>query len=270
MPRGSKLGDDEAHRVREENQVTEAAPIRREITVDLDARDAFELFTAGIGEWWPIAELGVFGEGASVAFAAGRIVETFKGQTSEWGTVTEWAPGERLSFTWHPGAPAEQASAVTVTFTLRDAGQTLVVLEHSGWEVYDDPEAARREYGNGWPRVLDRYRRAATANGDVKAYTWVALLHRAGPGAPKDRSVFEDPRFSDHVRFLTRMCEEGYLVAAGPMLDEMGAGMTILRLPGEGRLEEVTAMARTEDMSVKAGLFEVTVRPWQVMMSGER
>lgn len=245
--------------------MTEAAAIRREVIVDLDPRDAFELFTDRIGEWWPIAELGVFGEGASVAFEDGQIVETCEGRTSEWGAVTEWAPGERVSFTWHPGARAEKASAVTVTFAPRDGGRTLVVLEHSGWEVYDDPDAVRKEYGNGWPRVLDRYRRAAHA----KASTWVALMHRPGPEAPEDGSIFEDPRFSDHVRFLSRMHEEGYLVAAGPMLDEMGAGMTILRLPGEGRLEEAARWARTKDLSVKAGFFEVTVRPWQVMMSAE-
>ena len=99
------------------------------------------------------------------------------------------------------------------------------------------------------------------------AYTWVALVHRPGPDGPQGRSVFEDPRFPDHLQFLSRMHEEGYLVAAGPLLDEMGAGMTILRLPGEGRVQDAAQMARTEDPSVVSGLFEVTVRPWQVMMS---
>ena len=56
-------------------------------------------------------------------------------------------------------------------------------------------------------------------------------------------------------------------MAAGPMLDEAGAGMTILRLPGEGRLEEARRLATTEDRSVHGGFLEVSVRPWQVMMS---
>jgi uncharacterized protein YciI len=251
-----------------EEDVTEVAPIRREVVVDLDAAQAFELFTARIGEWWPIEELSVFGAGASVALEDGRIVETSGERASEWGAITEWKPGERVSFTWHPGAPAERASSVTVSFTQRDAAETLVVLEHSGWEAYDDPAVARREYDTGWPRVLDIYARAARRSSNPAPYTWVALMHRPGPEAPKDRSIFEDPRFADHARFLSRMHDQGYLVAAGPMLDETGSGMTILRLPGEGRLEEAARLATIEDLSVRGGFFEVTVRPWRVMMSG--
>ena len=43
-------------------------------------------------------------------------------------------------------------------------GKTLVRLEHSGWEVFgEQAEAARDEYGQGWPVVLDRYAAAASA-----------------------------------------------------------------------------------------------------------
>ena len=38
------------------------------------------------------------------------------------------------------------------------------------------------------------------------------------------------------MAFLNRMHEAGYLVAAGPLTDAAGEGMTILRLPGAGRL----------------------------------
>jgi hypothetical protein len=118
-----------------------------------------------------------------------------------------------------------------VTFAQRDPRRTLVVLEHSGWEAFDDPAAARREYENGWPMVLDRYAAGAARPG---GYTWVALMHRPGRAAPTDGSICDDPRFAAHVEFLSQMRDAGYLVAAGPMLDEMGSGMTILRLPGEG------------------------------------
>jgi uncharacterized protein YndB with AHSA1/START domain len=79
---------------------------------------------------------------------------------SVWGTVTEWAPGKRLSFTWHPGREVERASRVSVSFTAHPADQTLVVLEHSGWDGFDDPETARNEYSNGWPPVLGLYSNA--------------------------------------------------------------------------------------------------------------
>ena len=50
-------------------------PLRREIIVDTDPATAFEVFTAQIGRWWPIAEKGVFGADATVAFDDGQIVE---------------------------------------------------------------------------------------------------------------------------------------------------------------------------------------------------
>lgn len=248
--------------------MAELPPIRREVVVELGPDEAFELFTAGIGDWWPVGELSVFGAGATVAFRDGEIVETSDGSEAVWGSVTEWEPGARVSFTWHPGRDQHPASLVNVSFTELASYRTRVVLEHSGWEVFDDPAGARREYDQGWPRVLTLYRDAAVAQGsDPHAYTWVALMHRPGPQSPREGSIFEDPRFGEHAQFLSRMREEGYLVAAGPMLDEMGSGMTILRLPGKERLQEATRLATEEDASVKGGFFEVSVRPWQVMMT---
>ena len=42
--------------------------------------------------------------------------------------------------------------------------------------------------------------------------------------------------------------------------------MTILRLPGDGRLGTATRLATEDDASVAGGFLAVTVRPWQVMM----
>jgi uncharacterized protein YciI len=103
------------------------------------------------------------------------------------------------------------------------------------------------------------------ANTEAEPATWAALLFTPaedGAGA----AVFEDDRFPGHRTFLSQMEEAGYLIAAGPMLDEDGAGMTILRLPGEGRLAEIEQLART-DTSVSSGLFEVAVRPWRVFFA---
>jgi uncharacterized protein YciI/uncharacterized protein YndB with AHSA1/START domain len=246
--------------------VSAAAPIRREIVVDLDAQAAFALFTARIGEWWPLAKLSVFGQGASVAFEGRDLIERLGDEASIWGEVTEWIPGKRLSLTWHPGAPAAAASALTISFSQR-ADRTVVTLEHSGWEALDDPKSARREYDRGWPMVLERYTQAASPNEEPDAYTWVALMHRPAAAVPPDHSVFDDPRFARHVDFLSAMRAAGYLVAAGPMLDSDGQGMTILRLPGADRLEEAKRLATAEDGSVRDGLFEVSVRPWRVVMS---
>ena len=40
---------------------------------------------------------------------------------------------------------------------------------------------------------------------DEDGETWVALLHRPGPAAPEGAALFADPRFAEHVAFLTRM-----------------------------------------------------------------
>jgi uncharacterized protein YciI len=253
--------------------VSAVPPIRREILVDTDPLTAFEVFTDRLGHWWPLAELSVYGAGATVAFTGGQIVErSADGKAAVWGTVTRWEPPDAVAFSWHPGQPAEAASHVEVTFAAA-AGQTLVTVEHSGWEAFADPVASRAEYDQGWPMVLDRYH-DATAEHDDTAHrgeaddgdTWVALLHRPGPAAPATGTLFEDPRFAEHVAFLNRMREAGYLVAAGPLVDAAGEGMTILRLPGTGRLSAATRLATEDDTSVSAGFLAVTVRPWQVLM----
>jgi uncharacterized protein YndB with AHSA1/START domain/uncharacterized protein YciI len=248
-------------------------PIRREIVVDADQDTAFEAFTGRIGRWWPVGELSVHGAGSTVEILDGQIVErSTAGETAIWGAVTSWDPPAMLAFTWHPGQPPDRASQVRVTFT--DLGeQTRVRLEHSGWEVFSDPAAARAEYDQGWPQVLECYRDevaigpdAQTDAEDPPAETWVALLHRPGPSAPAEGTIFDDPRFAWHVKFLGRMRDAGYLVAAGPLSDEPGAGLTVLRLPGGGQIEKARKLATEDDQSVAGGLLAVTVRPWQVLL----
>jgi hypothetical protein len=47
--------------------VSTVPPIRRQILVDAEPAVAFEVFTAGIGRWWPVEEHSVYGKGAPVA-----------------------------------------------------------------------------------------------------------------------------------------------------------------------------------------------------------
>jgi uncharacterized protein YciI len=264
--------------------VSTVPPIRREILVDAEPAVAFEVFTAGIGRWWPVEEHSVYGKGAAVALDEGQIVERpaddgadggadggTGGEAVVWGTITRWEPPAAVAFTWHPGQPAERASYVAVTFAA-EGSQTLVRLEHTGWEAFADPAAARAEYDHGWPRVLGSYQEHVSGGAGEAGDTWVALLHRPGPAAPaapRTGSLFDDPRFGQHVAFLNRMREAGYLVLAGPLGDADAEGMTILRLPGPGRLAEATRLATEDDASVAGGFFAVTVRPWQVMTRAE-
>jgi uncharacterized protein YciI len=271
-------------------------PIRREILVDADPATAFAAFTERISHWWPLEDLSVYGPGGTVGFADGQIVErSASGDAAVWGTVYLWEPATALAFSWHPGGPPDQATHVEVTFTQADA-QTLVTLTHSGWERFADPAGARAEYDLGWPVVLGTYRDHVAHHGadesrpdegrldegrldrgsldgrrpDEDGQTWVALLHRPGPAAPEGAALFSDPSFAEHMAFLTRMRDAGYLVAAGPLTDVPGEGMTILRLPGAGQLGWATELATKEDSSVASGFFSVTVRPWQIMFQAGR
>lgn len=137
---------------------TTLPPLRREVIVSCDRDTAYRRWVDEIGAWWPMGAHSVFGDGATVAFAGDTIVETAPtGETAVWGTVTEADPPEGLSFTWHPGQTADDATQVSVSFTATDDPQlTLVTLVHTGWEAYADPTAARDSYASGWVGVLDR------------------------------------------------------------------------------------------------------------------
>ncbi len=138
-------------------------PIRRQVLVDADPATAFTVFTTSLGRWWPLAELSVFGTGATVAFTDEQIVETAgNGETSVWGTVSSWQAPDVVAFSWHPGRKPELAGHVEVTFVAAGE-QTLVTLTHTGWETYEDPAAARAEYDSGWPTVLGRFKASADA-----------------------------------------------------------------------------------------------------------
>lgn len=240
-------------------------PIVREILVDAGPQTAFEVFTDRIGSWWPVADHSVHGAGSDVAFVDGRIVETAHGLPDVvWGSVTVWEPPSRVAFTWRPGRSALATSAVEVTFTA-EGERTRVRLVHAGWESYGLPAAARAEYEQGWPVVVGAFRDEVARVADV--WTWVALLHTPAADDVAPEGIFADPRFAAHVAFLQRMAEAGYLVAAGPFLDEDGSGMTVLRLPGADRLPDVERLATHDDESVATGFFSVRLRPWDVVLS---
>ncbi|WP_166847687.1 SRPBCC domain-containing protein [Isoptericola sp. BMS4] len=256
------------------------APVRRQVLVPCDAAAAFRSFVDDVGLWWPLATHGVLGAAGTVAFTGGLLVETGEsGETATWGTVTESRAGESLAFTWHPGRSPEQATRVGVTFVAAgDPRATLVTLRHDGWEAYPDPAGARARYAGGWVGVLDRFAAHAEssvpsgAGGDASApgEIWLVLEHTAGPAAPSG-GVFSSPDFAQHVEFLASLRDDGVLVAAGPLPDRAGAGMTMVRVTGAdtvSRAAWVVAVAQHEDASVTGGLLEVLVRPWHVVMRG--
>jgi uncharacterized protein YndB with AHSA1/START domain len=148
------------------SNVTSAAPVSKSVTVPAAPQRAFELFTAHLNEWWPLATHSVGAEDAvSVTFGEGAgapIVETMAdGTTSVWGTVTDWEPPHRVAFTWHAGTAETEATRVEVTFTQSGPGSTVVRLVHSGWESRPDGASARENYDSGWDPVVRCFGEAA-------------------------------------------------------------------------------------------------------------
>jgi hypothetical protein len=133
----------------------------QKVLVPLPPEQAFDLFTAGMANWWPLATHSIGGSAATdVRFegaVGGRIVEYgVQGPTGYWGTVSDWDPPLSVSFTWHPGTDPKRAGRVTVTFrpaeanTEPEAGAqagtvagTVVEVVHTPWD--------------GWEDVLDFY-----------------------------------------------------------------------------------------------------------------
>ncbi len=138
-------------------------PLVKTVRVPLDAAEAYELFTAGIGSWWPLATHSVGQDRARTCafegFVGGRLFETLEdGSESVWGIVTEWRPPRRVTFSWHPGRDPETAQEVQVSFAPDGDETTVVRLEHRDWHVFGDQAAEMRgNYDGGWDLVLARY-----------------------------------------------------------------------------------------------------------------
>ena len=98
----------------------------------------------------------------------------------------------------------------------------------------------------------------------VSPRIWYVLLHTRGPAITEEQSVFEHPGIAEHYAFLQRRIAAGELVAAGPLPDEPGHGMTVLAL---AELDTATRLATEDDQAVVNGVLQVQVRPWQVVMA---
>ena len=96
------------------------------------------------------------------------------------------------------------------------------------------------------------------------ARTWFVLLHARGPAVEEGQSVFEHPGIAEHYAFLQRRASAGELLAAGPLPDEPGAGMTLLSVAD---LDTATRLATEDDQAVVSGVLQVQIRPWQVVMA---
>ena len=147
------------------------APVRHAVLVPAEPDQAFEVFTAGFGDWWPktntIAQAPV--ERAIIEpHVGGRCYDRcVDGSECDWGRVTEWDPPRRLTLawqvdgSWHFEADPAHASRVTLAF-VPQAGGTSVTLVHDRFERHTDGGAALADaVREGWGPALDSFAAAA-------------------------------------------------------------------------------------------------------------
>jgi len=138
--------------------------IEHQVSVRCSVAHAFDVFTARLGEWWPVRTHSVAAGTERTAVAAaiegrigGRIFETQDDGTERtWGTVTAWEPPRRLAILWtvsDEGADTE----LEVRFEPVEEG-TRVTLSHRGWDTAE----RRSSYEDGWPGVLHAFAAAIT------------------------------------------------------------------------------------------------------------
>lgn len=143
------------------------APVVKSLVVHLDPIAAFELFTAGLARWWPLATYSCAGATArDVSIeprVGGWVIEHANdGSTTPWGTVLAWEPPHRFAMTWHPQSDPAQATRLEVRFSVACEGGCRVELVHDGWQTLGDAASAAHErYDAGWVAVLQRYTAAA-------------------------------------------------------------------------------------------------------------
>jgi DNA-binding transcriptional ArsR family regulator/uncharacterized protein YndB with AHSA1/START domain len=156
--------------VKSEHDVIE--PVVKTVRVDLTQQQAFELFTEGMGRWWPLQTHSIAVDthegrvrAESLIFEpreGGRIYEVMSdGQEGDWGTVLEWNPPSRVVFSWKPNLSDGPWTEVEVRFAASGNG-TKVELVHRGWERFGIAGSGRRQaYEEGWVGLLELYREAA-------------------------------------------------------------------------------------------------------------
>ena len=147
------------------------APVRKTVRVKASAAHAFEVFTAGLGRWWPLDH------GIGKTPRKDVVMETRLGglwyELAEDGTRTRvgqiitWEPPQRFVMTWDVNsqwkADNTVHSEVEVRFVAEGTEATRVELEHRKFEQLGAEAGAsmRRDVDGGWPGMLERFRQQA-------------------------------------------------------------------------------------------------------------
>ena len=149
------------------------APVRKSIRVNANQAHAFDVFTAGLGRWWPRTHsIGKAPLKMSVLEPrlGGRWYELSEdGSQANVGKILVWEPPQRfvvswdLNSQWKPDTTV--SSEVEVKFIADGPHATLVELEHRKFEQMGEEAGAsmRKDVDGGWPGMLEHFKREAEA-----------------------------------------------------------------------------------------------------------
>jgi uncharacterized protein YndB with AHSA1/START domain len=152
------------------------APVTKQIVVDVGAQHAFDVFTAGIATWWPLATHHIGAADAETVLVeprvGGRMVERgIDGAECVWGHLRAWEPPRRFVFSWEISADWQIdptiGSEVEVRFVEETPTRTRVELEHRGLESFGERAQEMRESfdsDGGWNGLLRAYAEKAQAS----------------------------------------------------------------------------------------------------------
>lgn len=131
--------------------------IRKTLRVDVPVARAFEAFTAGWHEWWPMETHSLAnGEGSVDWRVGGTASELVKGERVDWADILEFDPPNGFAMRWRVNAE-KPATELRVRFE-QDGDGTRVELIHAGWESYPDGGGEESAgYTSGWDSVLGHF-----------------------------------------------------------------------------------------------------------------
>jgi uncharacterized protein YndB with AHSA1/START domain len=149
------------------------APVRKSIRVNASQAHAFEVFTAGLGRWWPLEHgIGKTPRKAVVMETrlGGRWYELAEdGSQTNVGKIIVWEPPKRFAMTWDINSQWKPdttvGSEVEVRFIPDGANATRVELEHRKFEQMgaEAGESMRKDVDGGWPALLEKFKQHAEA-----------------------------------------------------------------------------------------------------------
>jgi uncharacterized protein YndB with AHSA1/START domain len=149
------------------------APVSKSIRVKAAPARAFEVFTSGLGRWWPRDKgIGKLPMKTAVMETrlGGRWYELSEdGSEATVGKIIVWDPPRRFVMTWDINSQWKPDTAVSseveVRFIPDGADATRVELEHRKFEQMgiEAGESMRKDVDGGWPGMIERFRKEAEA-----------------------------------------------------------------------------------------------------------